>query len=50
MVPFYRYVQVWRRNETAYLDADPAMSTVRGRPLTVTEYRELRRLEQHHDH
>ena len=49
-VPFHKYVQVWRRNETAYLDADPAMSTVRGRPLTVTEYRELRHLEEHHDH
>ena len=49
-VPFHKYVQVWRRNETSYLDADPAMSTVRGRPLTVTEYRELRQLEEGHAH
>lgn len=42
IVPFHRYIAVWRRNEEAYLDGDPALSTVRGRPLTADEYRELR--------
>ena len=42
LVPFYRYIRVWRRNEEAYLDGDPALSTVRGRPLTAGEYRALR--------
>ncbi len=47
IVPFYRYIRVWRRNEEAYLDGDPALSTVGGRPLTPSEYRELRRLAEH---
>ncbi len=49
VVPFYRYIQVWRRNESAYLDGDPALSTLRGRPITTEEYRQMRRLvEEHH--
>jgi fatty acid desaturase len=48
VVPFHKYVDVWRRNEAAYLDGDPAMSTVTGRPLTPDEYRALRAME--HDH
>lgn len=48
VVPFYRYIEVWRRNEEQYLERDPALSTVRGRPLTVDEYRRLRELEHHH--
>ena len=47
VVPFYRYIAVWRRNEEDYLKGDPALSTVRGRPLTTEEYRELRRLANH---
>jgi fatty acid desaturase len=42
IVPFYKYIAVWRRNEDEYLSGDPALSTVRGRPLTADEYRELR--------
>lgn len=42
IVPFYKYIAVWRRNEEQYLDGDPALSTVRGRPLTSDEYRALR--------
>jgi fatty acid desaturase len=42
VVPFYRYIAVWRRNEGTYLDGDPALSTPRGRPLSVEEYRRLR--------
>ena len=48
MVPFYRYIKVWRRNEDEYLEHDPALSDVRGRPLTVDEYRRLRELQEHH--
>lgn len=47
-IPFYRYIKVWRRNEEAYLGQNPAMSTPLGRPLTPAEYRQLRRLEEHH--
>jgi fatty acid desaturase len=44
VVPFYRYIAVWRKNEDTYLQGDPALSTVGGRPLTADEYRELRAL------
>lgn len=47
LVPFYRYIAVWRRNEDRYLDGDPELSTVRGRPLTADEYRRLRELAEH---
>ena len=47
IVPFYRYLAVWRRNEERYLEGDPALSTVGGRPLTVDEYRELCKLAEH---
>jgi ferredoxin-NADP reductase/fatty acid desaturase len=43
-VPFYRYVRAWRRNETAYLDRDAAISTWFGRSLSAEEYRTWRRL------
>ena len=42
VVPFYRYLKVWRRSEEQYLERDPALSTVGGRPLTADEYRQLR--------
>jgi fatty acid desaturase len=47
VIPFYRYIAVWRRNEEAYLDGDPALSTVGGRDLTVDEYRQIRALVEH---
>lgn len=37
-LPFYRYAQAWRRNEGAYLDQNPAITTVFGRELTSQEY------------
>jgi fatty acid desaturase len=48
IVPFYRYIAVWRRNESAYLDGDPALSTVRGRAITADEYRRMRELVADH--
>jgi ring-1,2-phenylacetyl-CoA epoxidase subunit PaaE len=48
VVPFYRYLQVWRRGEATYLEGDPALSTLRGRPITVDEYRAMRRLVEEH--
>lgn len=48
LIPFYRYLVVWRRNEEAYLEGNPALATVRGRELTVEEYREIRRLAEPH--
>ena len=50
IVPFYRYLAVWHRNESAYLQGDPALSTVRGREITAEEYRRMRELESSHDH
>jgi fatty acid desaturase len=49
LVPFHRYLQVWRRGERDYLEGGPALSTVRGRPLTADEYRRLRQIADH-DH
>ena len=48
LVPFYRYIRVWRRNEEKYLEGDPALSTVMGRPITADEYRQMRELVEHH--
>ena len=48
VVPFYRYIVVWRRNEEGYLDGDPSLSTVRGRPITADEYRRMRKLIAEH--
>ena len=47
LVPFYRYLRVWRRNEASYLEGEPALSTARGRPLTTAEYRRIRELAEH---
>jgi ring-1,2-phenylacetyl-CoA epoxidase subunit PaaE len=44
LIPFYRYLAAWRRNEDEYLSHDPALSTVGGRELTADEYREARGL------
>lgn len=46
-IPFYRYVEVWRRKEEQHLANGPALSDVRGRALTVEEYRRLRELATH---
>lgn len=46
IVPFYRYIAVWRRNERSYVEQDPALSTVAGRALSASEYRRLRALDQ----
>jgi len=42
LVPFHRYLAVWWRGEEQYLLGEPALTTVRGRPLTVEEYRAMR--------
>ncbi len=42
LIPFYRYLRTWRRNEDAYLEHDTPLSTVAGRELTVEEYRRRR--------
>jgi fatty acid desaturase len=48
VVPFYRYIAVWRRNEDKYLAGSPSLSTVRGRPITPREYRQMRELVAEH--
>ena len=48
IVPFYRYIAVWRRNEPRYLDGDPALWTLGGREITPDEYRRMRDLVEHH--
>jgi fatty acid desaturase len=48
VVPFHRYIAVWRRKEEDYLAGEPALSDLRGRPITTDEYRRLRELA--HDH
>jgi ring-1,2-phenylacetyl-CoA epoxidase subunit PaaE len=48
IVPFHKYIVVWRRNEEDYLAGEPALSDLRGRPITVDEYRRLRELAHHH--
>jgi fatty acid desaturase len=45
VVPFHRYIAVWRRREEQYLAAGPALSDLRGRPITEAEYRRLRELQ-----
>jgi ring-1,2-phenylacetyl-CoA epoxidase subunit PaaE len=48
VVPFHRYIAVWLRNEEDYLAHEPALSTVRGRPITTDEYRRMSELAHHH--
>jgi len=47
VVPFYRYVRVWSRNEKHYVDNDAAMTSLTGRPITPDEYRRLREIAGH---
>jgi fatty acid desaturase len=42
LVPFYRYLRVWSRNDEHYVDNDAAMTSLRGREITPDEYRALR--------
>lgn len=44
LIPFYRYIAAWRRNEDEYLAHKPALSTLGGREISSDEYRSLRRL------
>ena len=48
VIPFHRYLKVWRRSEEDYLAHDPTLSTVRGRPITADEYRRMRELAGEH--
>ncbi|UXA21041.1 fatty acid desaturase [Mycobacterium sp. SMC-4] len=43
-IPFHRYVAAWRRNESAYLERDSAISTVFGQQLDAAQYREWKQL------
>ena len=43
-IPFYRYVQVWRRSESDWLDRDVPLSTAWGTELSASEYRAWRRI------
>ena len=49
LVPFYRYLRVWSRNDEHYVENDAAMISLCGRPITADEYRTLRSIA-HHDH
>ena len=44
LIPFYRYLRAWRRNEERYLEHDTPLSTFAGHDLTVEEYRRRRGL------
>jgi fatty acid desaturase len=48
VIPFYRYIAVWRGAESAYLAHDPPLVDPRGRPLSTEEYRRLRAIDAHH--
>ncbi|MEJ8278193.1 fatty acid desaturase [Pseudonocardia spirodelae] len=48
-IPFYRYVQVWRRAESDWLDRDVPISTAWGTELSSDEYRAWRRITAHFD-
>ncbi len=45
VIPFHRYIAVWRRNENEYLERDPVLSSPLGREVTPDEYRRLRELD-----
>ena len=45
VIPFHRYLAVWRRNERDYLDRDPVLTSPLGRDITPDEYRRLRELD-----
>lgn len=41
-IPFYRYIDVWRRTESDFLDRDAPISTAWGTELSPAEYRARR--------
>ena len=45
VIPFHRYLAVWRRNEREYLERDPVLASPLGRDVTPEEYRRLRELD-----
>ncbi|MGI9557933.1 MAG: hypothetical protein ACR2N5_08335, partial [Solirubrobacterales bacterium] len=42
LIPFYKYLVAWRRNEEEYLSHDPPLRTFTGADLGVDEYRRRR--------
>jgi ring-1,2-phenylacetyl-CoA epoxidase subunit PaaE len=46
VIPFHRYIAVWRRNESEYLRREPVLSSPLGREVTPEEYRRLRELDR----
>ncbi|MDD7920369.1 fatty acid desaturase [Actinomycetospora callitridis] len=48
-IPFYRYVQAWRRAESDYLDRGAPISTAWGSELSPAEYRAWRRITDNID-
>ena len=45
LIPFYRYLVAWRRNEEEYLEHDPPLATATGHELSVEQYRRMRGIE-----
>jgi ring-1,2-phenylacetyl-CoA epoxidase subunit PaaE len=45
-LPFYRYLQAWRRNEELYLEHNVAVTTLLGRGLNADEFRQWKRWAQ----
>lgn len=45
-LPFYRYLQAWRRNEDLYLEHGVAVTTLLGRDLDAEELRNWKKWEQ----
>lgn len=43
LIPFYRYVKAWRKNEDHYLEEHPPLTTIGGRSLTQEEFKEIRK-------
>ncbi|HEY2223247.1 fatty acid desaturase [Actinomycetospora sp.] len=48
-IPFYRYVQVWRRTESDFLDRGAPIATAWGSELSPAEYRAWRRITENFD-
>ena len=48
-IPFYRYVQVWRRTESDFLDRGAPIATAWGTELSPAEYRSWRRITENFD-
>lgn len=48
-IPFYRYIQVWRRAESDWLDRDVPITTAWGVDLSPAEYRAWRQITRNFD-